>query len=217
VASLLVLAAVPVVWELTRPPTVAGSRPSAVAYVPPPPPSEPAGGAESPPAVGRRSGRISDLPPVVQIPPVRLRAERVGIDAAIAPVGVEAGSAAAMEIPEDPGLAGWYSYGPAPGDPAGVAVLTSHVDSARSGPGAFFRLRALDPGDRVIIDLSDGRVLEYEVTGREQMAKESLPTGDLFRRDGAPALALVTCGGAFDRGAGHYTDNVVVWAVPLAG
>jgi hypothetical protein len=27
-------------------------------------------------------------------------------------------------------------------------------------------------------------------------------------------LTLITCGGAFDRGARHYTDNIVVRAAP---
>jgi hypothetical protein len=28
----------------------------------------------------------------------------------------------------------------------------------------------------------------------------------------SPELRLVTCGGAFDRSIGHYTDNVIVFA-----
>jgi len=31
---------------------------------------------------------------------------------------------------------------------------------------------------------------------------------------GRPALALVTCAGSFNDATGHYTDNVVVMAVP---
>ncbi len=33
-------------------------------------------------------------------------------------------------------------------------------------------------------------------------------------RRGRPRLVLVTCGGPFDRVAGHYRDNVVLTAVP---
>jgi sortase (surface protein transpeptidase) len=120
-----------------------------------------------------------------------------------------------MEIPDDVAAAGWYRFGPAPGAEQGVAIVTAHVDSARAGPGAFFRLRELDPGERVHVELADGRVLAYEVTGREQIPKDALPTAELFRRDGAPALALVTCGGVFDATTRHYTDNVIVWARPL--
>ena len=29
---------------------------------------------------------------------------------------------------------------------------------------------------------------------------------------GRPVLRLITCGGSFDRGSGHYRDNVIVYA-----
>jgi hypothetical protein len=45
-------------------------------------------------------------------------------------------------------------------------------------------------------------------------AKSSAPLDRLFARDGPPRLTLVTCGGSFDRGTGHYRDNVVVTATP---
>jgi sortase family protein len=219
-ASLVLAAAVPLVWEATRPPALAGSRPvSGMAATASPDPAAvgTAPVSPSPPHVPRKPSSIFDLQIVAPIPPVSLRAPRVGIEAAVDPVGIEAGTAGVMEIPDDIGRAGWYRYGPAPGDPEGVAVITSHVDSARYGPGAFFRLRELEPGDQVTVDLADGRALTYQVVGREQMAKDALPTAELFRRDGAPALALVTCGGAFNRSAGSYADNVIVWAVPVSG
>jgi hypothetical protein len=176
----------------------------------------PESAAPTPPQVGRRrSSALTDLGIVPDIPPVALTAPRVGIAATVVPVGIEQGTAGAMELPDDPRRAGWYRFGPAPGEPAGVAVISAHVDSARTGPGAFFRLRELGPGDQVTVDLADGRVLAYEVVAREQMAKGELPTAELFRRDGPPVLALVTCGGAFDRAAGSYADNLIVWAVQV--
>ena len=44
--------------------------------------------------------------------------------------------------------------------------------------------------------------------------KRELPPR-LFARRGKPALALVTCGGAFDEATRTYAENVVVWAVPV--
>lgn len=218
-ASVVLAVTLPMVWEATRPPATAGVRPVATSVPESPPVAAVAETATAAaPQVGRTSSSaINDLRIVPDIAPVALRAPRVEIEALVAPVGIAAGSAAAMEVPEDPGRAGWYRHGPAPGDPEGVAVITAHVDSARTGPGAFFRLRELGPGDQVIVDLADGRVLTYQVQAREQMAKGALPTADLFRRSGAPALALVTCGGAFDRSRGSYEDNLIVWAVPRAG
>ncbi|MCW2756635.1 MAG: hypothetical protein JWO46_381, partial [Nocardioidaceae bacterium] len=38
----------------------------------------------------------------------------------------------------------------------------------------------------------------------------------VYRGDGRPSLRLITCGGTFDRHSGHYLDNVVVLATPVA-
>jgi hypothetical protein len=51
----------------------------------------------------------------------------------------------------------------------------------------------------------------------ERVAKAELPLDQIFARDGAPRLTLVTCGGAFNRATSGYTDNVVVTAEPGGG
>jgi hypothetical protein len=62
--------------------------------------------------------------------------------------------------------------------------------------------------------MSDGSVRRFTVDEIQQIPKVDLPTGDLFRRDGAPRLALITCGGEFDAASRHYRDNIVVLASP---
>ena len=49
-----------------------------------------------------------------------------------------------------------------------------------------------------------------------RIPKGELPVDEVFARDGAPHLTLVTCGGAFDYDAHAYTENVVVVARPDA-
>lgn len=171
---------------------------------PPPPPTAP--------AIPTRSAAIADLPVATRSAPTRLAVDGLGIDAPVTEVGVEPGSGA-MVVPEDPAVAGWYAYGPSPGDP-GSAVVTAHVDSRRFGVGPFERLRDAEPGTPVTVAFEDGSTREFVVTGRRQYAKSELPVDDLFRRDGEPTLALVTCGGAFDPTVRRYEDNVVVYAVP---
>jgi hypothetical protein len=46
----------------------------------------------------------------------------------------------------------------------------------------------------------------------ERRPKEDLPMGRIWNRTDRPVLRLITCGGSFDRGAGHYRDNVIVYA-----
>jgi Sortase domain len=113
-----------------------------------------------------------------------------------------------LAAPNDPSRAGWYAAGVVPGD-LGPAVIGGHVDS-RSGPGVFFRLRSLRPGDLVDVTRSDGRTVRFSVIAVALYPKDEFPTEAVYGPTSAPELRLVTCGGAFDRSARSYDDNVVV-------
>ena len=161
--------------------------------------------------VGVRSGRLEDLPAPASRP-VRVRVAALAIDAPVIEIGVDA--TAAMDVPEDVMIAGWYRFGPSPGEP-GSAVVTAHVDSARQGRGAFFPVRGAQPGAVVTIDYADGSQRAFEVTGRRSYPKSTLPVEELFARSGPPVLTLITCGGSFDPLARRYDENMVVYAVPV--
>jgi hypothetical protein len=143
---------------------------------------------------------------------VGVRIEAAGVDAAVVPVGVEPGSGA-LAVPDDVDVAGWYRFGPAPGDP-GSAVITAHVDSASQGPGAFLPLRDVGLGSAVTVTFDDGSARRFDIVGRRSYDKDALPLAELFTRDGDPVLTLVTCGGPFDATTRSYEENVVVFAVP---
>jgi Sortase domain len=113
--------------------------------------------------------------------------------------------------PPDPGRAGWYAGGVVPGD-VGPAVIGGHVDSRR-GPGVFFALRSLRPGDAVAVTLSDGRTVRFTVTDVHEVPKARFPTEAVYAPTPRPELRLITCGGEFDRAVRSYQDNVVVDAV----
>jgi sortase (surface protein transpeptidase) len=130
-------------------------------------------------------------------------------DAPIRAVGV--GPTGDMEIPGAEEI-GWYRFGPRPGE-AGSAVLAAHV-AYNGRDGVFRHLADLQPGAALTITFDDGSAHDYEVVGNAQHAKHELPAAELFRRDGPPGVALVTCGGAFDRSHRAFHDNVVVYAVP---
>jgi hypothetical protein len=155
--------------------------------------------------------RLTDEPSAAVVAPVGLRLPAIEVDAEIEPVGVD-DATGLTAVPEDIDRVGWYRFGPVPGEP-GSAVLLGHVDSHAQGLGAFFRLGSLEPGDRVVVLLADGSSRAFTVVGRRSYAKSALPSS-VFDRSGSPRLALITCGGAFDRATRHYADNVVVYAVP---
>jgi sortase (surface protein transpeptidase) len=154
-------------------------------------------------------GALSDAPAAE--PPVALRVPAIDVDAVVRPVGVEADGS--MTVPPADEV-GWYRFGPAPGEP-GTAVLAAHVDFD-GRPGAFFRLRDLAVGDEVVVATADGGRSAYAVVAVERVPKDELAATPTFARDGPPRLALVTCGGAFDRSARSYVDNVVAYAEPVA-
>jgi hypothetical protein len=142
--------------------------------------------------------------------PGRLRIGSIGVDVDVVPVGVDA--AGDMQVP-GPTVAGWYQFGPRPGEP-GSAVLAAHVDYG-GRPGAFFRLRDVVPGDRVEVAGPDGAPLALTVSEVTRVPKAGLAATGVFDRTGPPRVALVTCGGAFDRARRSYEDNVVAWAEPV--
>ncbi len=167
-------------------------------------------GRAEPPSVEVHSARLADLEPLVRGPrPLHLKIPRLRVAAPIHAMGI--GPGRTMEVPDDVHTVGWYRFGPSPGAP-GSAVLVGHVDS-RHGAGVFFGLSTLRRGDEIRVELAEGGWKEFEVVSRSLVPKDHLPAG-AFARRGDPILTLITCGGAFDRAAGAYTDNVLVAAVP---
>jgi Sortase domain len=145
--------------------------------------------------------------------PVEVVLPSIGVAAPLIGLGLMADRR--LEVPEDYGVAGWYTGGPKPGQP-GPAVIAGHVDS-KQGPAVFYRLRDLRPGDRIAVRYSDGTAVAFAVERSERHPKQAFPTARVYGRTDGPALRLITCGGEFDRGSGHYRDNLVVFARPAVG
>lgn len=145
--------------------------------------------------------------------PVSIRIDAIGADAPINPYGINERTGQ-MDVPSSVREVAWYRYGPSPGEP-GSAVLAAHVDLKSQGPGVFFKLRQLGPGDEVTIEFDDGSAQVFVVEARTVYHKEELPTASIFSRDGPSILTLITCGGGFSEADERYDSNVVVYAVPV--
>jgi hypothetical protein len=149
--------------------------------------------------------------------PRQLRIAEIRVDAPVVPVGLEPDGA--MEIPEDVREIGWYDpdgLGVRPGT-TGTAVFASHVDSRTQGRGVLFELRRMRVDDTFEIDLEDGTTQTWRVTEVAQIPKVSMPLTEIFTWAGPSRVVIITCGGAFDRSTRSYLDNIVVYAVPVAG
>lgn len=132
-------------------------------------------------------------------------------------VAVDVASDGSLDVPDDPKVLGWWRSGALPGGERGSIVIDGHVDSADRGPGTFLRLGELEPGDPVVVVSAGGGVQRYQVTGRRQFAKSTLPAHAIFSQDVEERLVLITCGGRFDPSERSYDDNVIIFAVPEKG
>ena len=145
--------------------------------------------------------------------PTSISIEGIGVaEAPVIDVGVEENGD--MEIPGADNV-GWYRFNPTPGEP-GSSVLAAHI-SFNGEPGVFRYLADVEIGERVVVAFDDGTESEFEIVELAQYDKQELPDDRVFAKDGDPVLTLITCGGDFNRSLRSYEDNVVAYAIPVAG
>jgi hypothetical protein len=115
-----------------------------------------------------------------------------------------------MAVPADARTVGWFTEAPTPGS-LGPAVLAGHVNF-HGADGTFARLSTLRPGGQVRVTRQDGTVAVFVVTHVDRYAKDHFPSGAVYGPIDHAGLRLITCGGDFDGGTGHYRDNIVAYA-----
>jgi sortase (surface protein transpeptidase) len=140
--------------------------------------------------------------------PVTLTIPSIGVQTSLIRLGLTASGT--LQVPQSTAVAGWYTGSPRPGA-VGSAVIAGHIDS-RTGPGIFFRLSSLRPGDRVYVRRADGTLAVFRVTAVRQFPKDSFPTSAVYGPAPDPEVRLITCGGTFDPQTGSYLSNTIVYA-----
>jgi hypothetical protein len=140
--------------------------------------------------------------------PVWLTIPAIGVRAAVTELGLNPDGT--LQVPTNTTVTGWYTGSPRPGA-IGSAIIVGHVDS-RAGPGVFFWLRTMRPGERVYVRRADGTLAVFTVTSVRMYAKDQFPTAAVYGPVPDAELRLITCGGVFDPSLGSYLSNVVVYA-----
>jgi hypothetical protein len=149
------------------------------------------------------------LSAVAQPPkPVWLTIPAIGVKAPIVTLGLNRNGT--LQVPSTTTVVGWYTNSPPPGA-TGSAVIAGHVDS-RSGPGVFFWLRTMRPGERIYVRRADGTLAVFTVTAVHLYPKNDFPTTMVYGPVPDAELRLITCGGTFDYASRRYLSNVVVYA-----
>jgi sortase (surface protein transpeptidase) len=149
--------------------------------------------------------------PLTRSTPVRLTIPDIGVDTKLMDLGLLTDGS--LQVPPSGFPAGWYTGGPTPGE-LGPAVIAGHID--HNGPGVFFNLHQLRPGELVTVTRADGTMPTFRISRVAQYPKDQFATTAVYGNLNHPGLRLITCGGSFNRRTGHYRDNIVVFADLIA-
>lgn len=143
--------------------------------------------------------------------PTRLDIPSLGVTSDLLDLGLAADNS--VEVPPlgKNSQAGWFHDSPTPGQ-IGPSVILGHVDSAKYGPGIFFKLGALKPGSTVDVTRSDKSIAVFRVDRVVSYPKDEFPTLEVYGNTANAALRLITCGGKFDFTSHHYLSNIVAYA-----
>jgi sortase (surface protein transpeptidase) len=143
--------------------------------------------------------------------PERLSIPAIGVDAGLLQLGLNADGTVQVPPLDADSKPGWYRGSPTPGQ-LGPALLLGHIDSARYGPGVFFKLGALRRGDTITVTRADHKAAVFRVDAVAEYRKDHFPTLTVYGNTDHAALRLITCGGKFDFSARSYEDNIVAFA-----
>ena len=176
-----------------------------------------------PPVRATPSGHEEPVPapattPLPEVaPPTRIIIEKMGVDAPIITLGLDANRR--PEVPNDPYVVTWYDFSAKPGQGSN-AVFSGHVDWTVNGQpvtGVFWGLRELQEGNVVKLILEDGSELRYRVTDNVAVAYDDPQGLESMYPTPNDVITLISCGGTWVPDTsmplgGDYTHRVVVRA-----
>jgi LPXTG-site transpeptidase (sortase) family protein len=141
--------------------------------------------------------------------PYTLRIPRIGVDAPVVPI--HSTQDRVLLPPRDPGIAGWWSDGAAPGAAHGSAVLVGHT-VRNNGGGIFDDVGTLHNGDTIEVEGSDTtltyRVQTVDVLPKNQVARDA---EHIFNQAGPGRLVIITCD---DWDGTTWQSNIITIAAP---
>ena len=144
-------------------------------------------------------------------PPVSLTIPAIGVHTKLIRLGITAQGT--LQVPTVTSVAGWYTGSPRPGE-VGSSVIAGHIDSYL-GPGIFYRLGDMRPGQRIYVRRGNGSLAVFSVTAVHQYPKDRFPTGQVYGPAPDAELNLITCGGTFDYTTRSYLSNTVVYSTEI--
>lgn len=152
------------------------------------------------------------LSPALAIPlaglPIRIEIPALDINAAVELIGLTTENEMAAPAAWD--TVGWYQYGYRPGE-LGNAVFAGHLDTDTGAPGIFWQLDELKPGDSILIETNQGKLL-FQIETLVSYPYDQAPVEEIFGATDIPSLSLITCSGTWNRDIKIYDHRLVVYA-----
>ena len=130
------------------------------------------------------------IPPPLKKAPFHLVIDKIGVDAPVVPEGLDANQVPI--VPLDNFEVAWYTFSAQPGTGSN-AVFAGHV--TWGGPGVFYYLNQLAPGDVVKLQADNGDQLIYTVTDSfmvDENDKDALTVMDPTSDD---VVTIISCDG----------------------
>ncbi|AZI58293.1 class F sortase [Nakamurella antarctica] len=144
--------------------------------------------------------------------PIKIDIPSLGVSSKMIDVGLNLDGTVEVPPLDDPeSKPGWFRQSPAPGV-LGPSIILGHVDSKKYGPGSFYKLGAMQVGDKIDVTRDDGTVAVFNVDEVQSILKSEFPTEKVYGNIDNAGLRLITCGGEFDPNARSYESNIIVYA-----
>jgi hypothetical protein len=118
-----------------------------------------------------------------------------------------------IEVPKNNWGVGWFVYGAEPGE-IGPFVVVGHLDSSQ-GDAVFAHLNKIKPGNKIMVQNADDSLVTYSVTYVAEFSQNNFPTQAVYGPLPYAGIRLITCSGTWDKKAGHYTNNLIVFGSKL--
>lgn len=141
--------------------------------------------------------------------PVRLTIPKINVDTIVERMGVT--KTGAMQVPKVPQNAGWFKFGPIPGD-KGTAVIAGHYGWRNKIAAIFDDLNRLQAGDKIFVEDDKGNVIPFIVRESRLYSSADNPSNVFSSGDDGIHLNLITCRGEWDKTKQDYTQRLVVFA-----
>ncbi len=154
--------------------------------------------------------RASPPSSVVQAP-ARMVIEKIGVAAAVHPVGLTEDGA--MDAPKNDKDIGWYEKSAKMGEKKLSILLDGHYGT-HSAPAVFYRLSELAADDVIDLYGHDGSKKTFVVTAIEVLPLEKVDMAKALypSRPETETLTIITCDGRYDSGRQTYDDRTVLYA-----